>query len=222
MKNWIVVICIIAVLLGLNAGAEKVFAEDGFISQAEAVRIGNGFVNDFNQIVQSGTIDQYLGTWAYDILVDWENVLNEIGTFYGIKSSTATVDSEKANITVIVHGTKRYGVIEFVLRYEDMPQVNIYSKFSLAKWLDDTGIGAVLILINTAAILVLLAFVLKKRKAALPASERNQAIDDTIKHIIQNEEKAEDEEFAAIEKFIDSQELAQEENPDENPDYFDH
>lgn len=214
MKKWILGICLFTVLLGFNAGAEKVLAEDSFINQTEAIRIGNGFVNDFNRIVQDGSIEQYLDTWAYDILVDWEKVLNEIGTFYGIKSSTATVDSEKANITVIVHGTKRYGVLEFVLHYEDVPQVNIYSKFSLAKWLDDTGIGAALILLNSVALLVLLIFVLRKQKA-LPVAERNQAIDDTIKHIIQNEEKAEDEEFAAIEKFIDSQEntdVAEEEN----------
>ncbi|MCL2052573.1 MAG: hypothetical protein FWG91_12720 [Lachnospiraceae bacterium] len=194
MKKFLLVSSIIAVLFGVICSQKVNAAEpDGnFLSVEEAIRIGNSFVDDFNQIVKDGAIEQYYGTWAYDFLLDWSNVLNEIGTFYGIKSTTATVDSEKAVIKILVHGTKRLAVIDFVLYLEEVPEVNVYSKFSMTKWLVDSGVGAFLLILNTAAVVALFILVLRRPKALakLPCS---QMIDDTIAHIIRSEENNEAE-----------------------------
>ncbi|MCL2719543.1 MAG: hypothetical protein FWE14_12270 [Lachnospiraceae bacterium] len=194
MKKYLLAICIITFLMGFNAGAQRVQAAemDAGLSSEEAIRIGNSFVNDFNQIVNDGLVDQYFGTWAYDVLTEWRDVLQEIGTFYGIKSTNATVDSEKAVIKIEVHGTKRNAVIDFVLYMEQVPEITIYSKFSLSKWMFDSGVGAVLIIFNTVAVLALFILLIRKPKV-LPTAEKNQAIDDTIARIIHNEEKTSEE-----------------------------
>ena len=197
MRKSLLGLCVAIFIWGIGIETQNVFAQDdGFISSQEAMRIGANFVNDFNQIVIDGVVEQYHGTWAYDALVDWQKVMDEIGTYIGIKSNSAMIDAEKAVINIVAHGTKRYAVIEFVLYFEDVPQINVYSKFSLTKWLVDTGVGAILLILNTVFMVVLFVLYLKKPKT-LPISEREQSIDDTIANIIKKEEKKENEEAGA-------------------------
>lgn len=184
-------VCIIAVLVGFHTNSLNVFATDDIFTEEQAIRICESFVEDFNSIVKMGAEDQYIGMWAYSILTDWKDILDEIGAYYGVKRSTATVDSDRADVKIEAHGTKRIAVIEFELIYGEEPKVNIYSKFSLTKWLTDTGVGAVLLILNSIALCVFI-LVIKKPKS-LPAAERNQAIDDTIAQIIRNEEMVDGE-----------------------------
>ena len=191
MRNCVIGICVIVFLMYFNIGTQNAYAverDDNFLANEEAVRIGNGFLSDFTQIVREGSIEQYQGTWAYDVLIEWRDVLNEMGTYYGISDTRATVDSEKAIIIIKAEGSRRNAVIEFTLYFDQIPDVVIYSKFSLTKWLTATEAGAVLLIINSLAIIALFVLYAKKPKT-LPAAERNQAIDDTIAQIIRNEEE---------------------------------
>ena len=192
MKKILLGICVLVLLIGFGMSTQRVHAEEddcGFLAEEEAIRIGHGFLNDFTQIIRDGSIDQYYGTWAYDVLIDWQKVLNEIGTYYGIKKITAKVDSEKAEIHIVAHGTRGYGVVEFLLYLDQMPEVKVYSKFSLTKWLVDSGVGTILLILNILAVAVLFYLYLKKPKT-VAKSEETPA--DIFAQIVRKEENGSD------------------------------
>lgn len=205
MKKWLIVIWIACLLTGAGAGKTQVLAanpNEGFMSVEEACMTGEQLVTVFHEIVMEGAEDQFFGVWIYPVLIEWRTVLEEIGSFMGIGSSSAKVDSEQANITVLVNGTKKNAVFEIVI-FEDIevyPVIDVYSKFSLTLSLYNSGFGAALLLINSGAIIALFILVLIRTKSPKSGNgERvNEAIDQTIANIIKNEEMVDNCELVAV------------------------
>jgi len=205
MKNCVIGVCVVLFFVFSNLSSMGVYAAaPQNITTEEAINFALKFTKDFTDIVRGGVVEEFAGSLAYDILVEWRDVYEKIGFEYGIMDAKATIDSEKAFIVVEVYGSKRNGVIEFTLFYEQDkdPVFKAYSKFSLTKWLDYTGIGAFLIIFNTIAVLVLFILYLNNQKS-LPVAERNQAIDDTIARIIHNEENGHDEEGEGLDDLME-------------------
>jgi len=195
MKNCVLGVCVVLFLVFSNLSSMGVnAASPSNLTEEEAISIGKDITNDFTEIVKEGAVEEFFGSFVYERLLEWRDILDELGFYYGIMDVKATVDSEKADIVVKVDGSKRIGVIEYSLFFdqEQLPEIKAYSKFSLAKWLNYTGIGAFLTIFNTIAVVILFILYLNNQKS-LPVAERNQAIDDTIARIIHNEENGHDE-----------------------------
>ncbi|MDR2547296.1 MAG: hypothetical protein LBC96_07285 [Lachnospiraceae bacterium] len=202
MKKWLVVTW--ALLLGgglffgqnLAVTATDATAEEGFITVQEAIEHAESFIETFHYIVVGGTEDQFATLWVYDSIIAWRNVLEEIGTYNGIKKSTATVDSERADIKVEINGSRRNAIVEMVLYFDAEPEIHIYSKFSFTTFMNESGAGNILTLFNTVAVLFIIGFLLIVIMPRLPLAGRSegeftQSVDGTIAQIIENEEKTE-------------------------------
>jgi hypothetical protein len=173
-------------------------ASEGFITEAEAKSTAQTFIEAFNEIVLGGLEEEYADIWAYEALLDWKALLEEIGEYIGIGGYDTKIDADKAVVTVEVIGARKNAVVEFVLYNsgEIPPDVTMYSKFSLDTALSESGLGATLTVINSLALIVVIIVLLKGRGPAKdkPGEPIGPAVAGTGRH----EELAANQELVAV------------------------
>ena len=197
MKKMLLTLCAVVALALLLPRTYVLASQDIILpSEQEAIEVAEGFVENFQLIVASGFEEQYSG-WAYDALIAWRDIQTKIGTYGGIKSSTAVIGDDKALVTVEVSGSRLNAVVTFHLYYDREPEVEIHTRFSLTTLMSNSGLDVALPLINTAAIIVIIIVLCVKlpKKTRKGGSDEavTDSIDGSIAYIIKSEELADEQ-----------------------------
>ena len=117
MKKLLAILGVITCMVGLCAcGKEEAqpsadnAADEMIIQQFEAM------VEQFNTIVSQGAVEQFTEDKViYNALVDWQNALDDIGTFNGTGGGYVVRGEEDIVIGINISGSSHNAVMEFAL-----------------------------------------------------------------------------------------------------------
>jgi hypothetical protein len=158
---------------------------ESFITEESAIEYAEYLVEEF--------IDYYAGdadyveygrafseNSIYYAPITWATILDEIGTFKGIKSSKVTsMGAETVEVRVEAIGTRRNAIVEFTIYQSSDPTVRMYSQFSLPTLIMQTDLGPNLLIWNfvlTIALLVAVLFLLLRKKAPEQKAESSRGV----------------------------------------------
>ena len=184
MKKLLAILGVITCMVGLCAcGKEEAqpsadnAADEMIIQQFEAM------VEQFNTIVSQDAVEQFTEDKViYNALVDWQNALDDIGTFNGTGGGYVVRGEEDIVIGINVTGSSHNAVMEFVLT-SDMTALEGVStnieytvKENMWRALMNTliGMGTVFVVLILISLIISAFGVIPKIEANLKAREKQQ------------------------------------------------
>lgn len=213
MKKLLVILGMLTCMAGLAACGEEEKANDGPVTEKEAVDFGTKFVEDMNNIVSAGYIEQYVNQpELYNGFLDWKSALEEdIGTFEGTNGGTAEFDEEEMVIRVNVLGSDHDATVEIVLDNEGSSFVGITTNvhYSTGEIMLKAGMNTVIGMGTVFVVLILISLIIscfsliskfekrgKKKQEKEAASA--PAADAVVSQIAAKEELSDDTELVAV------------------------
>ena len=213
MKKLLVILGMLTCMAGLVACGEEEKANEGLVTEEEAVEIGTGIVEDMNMIVSAGYVEQYAGQPViYNGFLGWKDALQEdIGTFEGTNGGTAKFSEEEVVININVLGSDHDATVEIILDDELKSCLGITTNvhYSTGEIMLKAGMNTVIGMGTVFVVLILISLIIscfsliskfekrgkkKEQKEAAPAP----AADPVVSQIAANEELSDDTELVAV------------------------
>lgn len=213
MKKLLVILGMLTCMAGLAACGEEEKANEGLVKEEDAVNFGTKFVEDMNQIVSAGYIEQYVNQpELYNGFLDWKSALEEdIGTFEGTNGGTVDFGEEEVVISVNVLGSDHDATVEIILDDEFSSFIGITTNvhYSTGEIMLKAGMNTVIGMGTVFVVLILISLIIscfsliskfekrgkkKQEKEAASAS----AADPVVSQIAAKEELSDDTELVAV------------------------
>lgn len=213
MKKSLAVISILACMIGLCAcGSKTTVIENPLCTAAEAEAVGTQTVDNMDNIVRTGAIDQYAtDTVSYNGLKSWSDSIEEIGEYTGVKDIESDIDTDEVVIEVTAGGTIHDAVVEIIITPEGCTSISTSVVYSLGEKMSKAGLNTLLGMGTVFVVLILISLIIScfnfipkiqnafsKEKKAAAKDIKAEAVDNTIAQIIEKEELSDDLELVAV------------------------
>ena len=213
MKKLLAILGVITCMVGLCAcGQEETKAsadtanDDMLIQQFEAM------VEQFNMVISQDAVEQFTADPViYNALLDWQNALDDIGTFNGTDGGYVDHGEEDIVIGINVTGSSHNAVVEFVLSGDmtALEGVSTNVEYSVGENMARAGMNTLIGMGTVFVVLILISLIISafgvipkieanlkaKEKQAIPAAQPAPAAAPVVQV---EEELSDDTELVAV------------------------
>ena len=211
MKKSLAIIGILACMCGLVAcGSESVSVEKPLCTPEEAAKIGTQTVDNMDFVVRSELIDQYESDEAsYNGLISWQNALQEMGEYTGVKDVESQIGTDEVVIDVTAGGSVRDSVVEIIIGKDGAAKsISTTVQYTLGEMMSKAGLNTLIGMGTVFTVLILICLIIScfklipkiqeafsGKKGSSEKSVVETAVDNTIAQISQKED---DQELIAV------------------------
>lgn len=161
MRKLLAILGVITCMVGLCAcGQEETKpSSSANIDEESLLQYGETTVQQMDMIVSQGAIEQYAADPViYNGLLDWQNALDEIGTFNGTDGGSVDIGEEEIVISINISGSEHDAVMEIVFAADMSAYEGISTniKYSVA---ENMGRAAMNTLIGMGTVFVVLIII---------------------------------------------------------------
>ena len=161
MRKLLAILGVITCMVGLCAcGQEETKpSSSANIDEESLLQYGETTVQQMDMIVSQGAIEQYAADPViYNGLLDWQNALEDIGTFNGTDGGSVDIGEEEIVISINISGSEHDAVMEIVFAADMSAYEGISTniKYSVA---ENMGRAAMNTLIGMGTVFVVLIII---------------------------------------------------------------
>ncbi|MBO4899906.1 MAG: OadG family protein [Lachnospiraceae bacterium] len=195
-------------MCGLVAcGSESVSVEKALCTPEEATSIGTRTVDNMDFVVRSDKIDQYEGDeTSYNGLISWQNALEEMGEYTGVKDVVSDIGTDQVVIDVTAGGTVRDAVVEIIIEKDgSASSISTTVQYTLGEMMGKAGLNTLIGMGTVFAVLILICLIISCFKLIPKIQDAFSGKNKTSEKSVA--ETAVDNTIAQISKKEDDQEL---------------
>lgn len=183
MRKLLAILGVITCMVGLCAcGQEETKpSSSANVDEESLLQYGETTVQQIDMIVSQGAIEQYAADPViYNGLLDWQNALDDIGTFNGTDGGSVDVGEEEIVISINISGSEHDAVMEIVFASDMSAYEGISTniKYSVAENMGRAamntliGMGTVFVVLIIISLIISAFGVIPKLEAKMKEKEK--------------------------------------------------
>lgn len=221
MKKFLAVLGLVTCVLGLTACGSKAETETASaITQEDAVSVADGLLSQIDSTVTSGSVDAQLSQITdkeqaevlKSVFSTWESSLKEMGTYQGIVADSVEVTQDgDYTITTDVTASERNAEVAIVIAEDGMlSSITVSPVYTTGEKMEKAALNTLMGMGTVFVVLILISLIIScfklipsiqnmfTKKQTKTNNTSEQAVDNTIAQIIENEELSDDTELVAV------------------------
>lgn len=211
MKKLLLVLGMAISLFGMTVQASAVSEDAGIqITKEQAIEYADNLIAQINEIVQSGAESQYSNgdKIVEGMFSQWKSTIEEIGAFQKITGHEVNIGKDQVEINVTFSGEKGQGKMSIVLDATGyFTSITIEKIQPIGERMINAGLNTLLGMGTVFVVLILIIFIIngftlfskvEKKSKQTHADEVEQAVDNAVAHIVEQEELTDDTELVAV------------------------
>jgi len=181
------------------------------MTEDEAKQEAEYLIEQVDQIVSQGMASYYAGDETSTAIFDsWASAMEEIGEYQGVTGHVVDIDDDSVTIVTDIKGSVRDGKVTIVLDTVSgslgLSSFTVVANKTMGELMKNAALNTVLGMGTVFAVLVLIMFIISAFKIIYNLQQKpkkketvaEQAVDNTIAQIIENEELSDDTELVAV------------------------
>lgn len=163
MKKQLLILGMIACIFGL-AGCGTKEAEEPLVTEENAIESGENLVGLVVQIYQQDSLAQLEGMEGYEIfekaVESYAKAAEDIGSYVGIISSEADVDTDSAVINITVEGTEHNAIVEVIAGKDGLESITTNVVYTFGESMEKAALNTLLGMGTVFVVLILICFII--------------------------------------------------------------
>ena len=208
MKKILAILGMITCMIGLTACGSVQEVPEGAVSEADALVMGQSFVESAWQMVNAGAEEAAATEVAYNGVLNFKSALVDIGNYMGTDGGTVEYKDDEVIVNINVLGSSHDAVVEFIMNNNGTELIGMTTNvtYSFGEIMAKAGLNTLLGMGTVFVVLILISLIISAfglipklfDKKKEPEKASTVQADKVVEQIVETEELSDDLELVAV------------------------
>lgn len=208
MKKILAILGMITCMIGLTACGSVQEVPEGAVSEADALVMGQSFVESAWQMVNAGAEEAAATEVAYNGVLNFKSALVDIGNYMGTDGGTVEYKDDEVIVNINVLGSSHDAVVEFIMNNNGTELIGMTTNvtYSFGEIMAKAGLNTLLGMGTVFVVLILISLIISAfglipklfDKKKEPEKASTVQADKVVAQIVETEELSDDLELVAV------------------------